>query len=225
MSRPDGQGHTPKECPCPSGTTTQSYGDCFAVRSCANPLTLPKLTYMSIRGGVQARLDAAIQCGELTELVPLLPGTMARRVIMTPEVSVLVEYPSPDTLEGEKAMVLRGNLDGFVLGKRLKVARKALMKDPGAELAPVAPESKGVWDFRVYHDEGALRCFGCFVAKDVFLAISVEERDGLNFDQERESCLTCWWNLFAPYAPIYSASRNQAGVNLDDYLSQPFTAS
>lgn len=84
-----------------------------------------------------------------------------------------------------------------------------------ANLARVKPPGLYVFDFRSKGDDGGIRVFGCFAAKDQFVALKWEYRTFVDWDADPKDCLKQWADLFG-FAPPF------LGRDPNDYLSSNY---
>lgn len=146
-------------------------------------------------------------------LSPLMPGDHTiRTLIVSKEVRDAVAPPWPKYHDGCKMADFRANLDAFTRGDWLHVSETPDYKPFYADMARVDPVADEIWDFRCVNPTAHIRCFGCFGGKDLFVALTWEYRDDLEWDDEIERCKKVWTNLFDPI-PRYQ------GDTLDDYIS------
>jgi hypothetical protein len=113
----------------------------------------------------------------------------------------------------------RAALDDFVAGREIPVAEKPHDKDPETVLSRVDPVAEEVWSLRVSGGNGGVRCFGCFAAQDIFVALAWAYRGDIlgaaGWDQACDDCKREWGALFPEHPPF-------KGDSLDDYLSCNF---
>jgi hypothetical protein len=121
-----------------------------------------------------------------------------------------------DERNGERLAQTRYELENFVLLGFITMGKDPFEKDGRAMMAPVSPVTEGVFDFRTFHEDGGIRTFGCFAAKDEFIALTLAYREDLvtseDWDDAVADCKAAWRDLFGDLAP-YSAE------DMDGYLS------
>jgi hypothetical protein len=153
--------------------------------------------------------------GRLISLPSLFTGTdTARLLYVAPAVFAAVSPPFADNETGRRLAEFRASLDGFLEGGEISVAEDPRRKPPDAMLARVAPVEEE-FGLRVTEPEetSGIRALGAFVAKDKFVCLTWEYREGiLIFDDEVEWVQAAWRDLFGSRRPV-------KGESLDDYLT------
>lgn len=167
---------------------------------------------MSIHDATKAQVTALLG-NRLFVLPPLIPSDPSvRTLFVSREVRDDVTPPWPDNYDGYRLSVFRGTLDAFTRGDLISVSEDPFDKPPNTFLARVHPVGEEVWDIRCSGGNPQIRCFGRFLGKDVFVALTWSYRDNLNWEDEREDCKSAYDALFAS-CPLFR------GGSLDDYLS------
>jgi hypothetical protein len=180
------------------------------------------LTYMSIRAEWQRLLAEGVY---LWRLAPFPGDPAARTVLLTQEMDELLSRTMEEGEEANGRSRLLASLQHIVAGRRL-VACLTPFKARQAHIGRLDPIQDSIWDIRC-QDSPALRVFGRFVEKDVFLAVtcrprSIEvdwlgwlplgDRNSKEWKQGIEATKRGWEKLFPTYEPV-------SGENLDAYLS------
>jgi hypothetical protein len=141
-------------------------------------------------------------------------------MLLSQSVAEAVVSPSGGLPDDERLAQFRGNLDAFAVGEAITIARHPFIKPTDADLAPVDPISSRVWDFRVLEPPQGIRCFGFFVAKNVFIALRWEYREDIESPDWPilvEDCKEIWDCWFSPLMPHFGAIPH-------DYISKPYLA-
>ena len=160
---------------------------------------------------------------KLFELPSLFTGDdTARTMIVSPDILAVVTPPFPDTEEGRRLGEFRAWLDSFSENAEISVAEDPFQKPPDVMLARVAPVEKEFWSIRVTEpeDTAGIRALGGFAAKDKFVSLTWDYREGIPiFEDEVGIVCGAWRNLFGVVGPF-------SGESLDEYsqttgLSEP----
>lgn len=111
-------------------------------------------------------------------------------------------------------------LDGFTAGNRIVVSMDPHKKPDYCQLSKNAPQSSGIWEFRIRGKKPQVRIFGAFAECDVFIALSVRDRDELegNFPLAVAENSGTWSSIFREFDPI-------VGDEINEYLSGSFSFS
>jgi hypothetical protein len=164
-------------------------------------------------------IDYWVKEKRLFELQPAL-GSHIRRMLVSQSVNNLITGPWPNTETALRCGRLEADLEKFLDGSRIEVARRPY-KGKTSYMLRLDPEEEEVWEIRSRDPEPQLRVFGRFADTDVFVGLTAEVRDNLkNISDEgnlwrevRIQCQTEWTNLFRPYKP-------KSGTNFPyDYIS------
>jgi hypothetical protein len=136
-----------------------------------------------------------------------------RSLFVTQEVLDAVTFP----FRAENRILhaeFRQTLDGFLEGGEMTVGEDPDTKSSDALMARVKPVECEFFDFRITAPRPAIRAFGGFVEKDVFVIVTWEYRDviGDDFDSEVVRCTHEWQKLFGRTTPF-------KGRHLHEYLS------
>jgi hypothetical protein len=184
---------------------------------------LTPLTYMSIHDGINDRIGDQRIC----RLVPHnKKDPRQRTVLMSQEITEMVDGPWQDGLMGDRCARLRADLENFVTGARMTVCWEPFEAKKEAQIGRLDPIGDEVWDFRCQEPSPGLRVFCRFADKDILVAltcyprsISVPWLDRLPLlDSKRRwrraiiDCRSEWKKLFPAHEPI---SRD----HIDEYLS------
>ena len=112
----------------------------------------------------------AVSSGTLVPLVPLSPRAMKRRALyVTDEIWRLLDAQTADDITEERYGRLRADLEAFVVEEDLYPHY----------LYWLTPRRDQVWEIRSAADAPSLRVLGRFVERDVFVALTIEERSEL----------------------------------------------
>ena len=140
------------------------------------------LTYMSIYDEIQAR----VQEQRLVMLLPAMADTQLRReMYVSPDIAALFEAPWHDSVWEERCGYLRADLDRFLDGTILAVAQKPYGSNT-SYLKRLEPPRDEVWEIRSRDPKPALRVFGRFAAKNIFVALNWASRIDLGGPKARE---------------------------------------
>jgi hypothetical protein len=172
------------------------------------------LTYMSSSAKLKARIKQLRADKRLSYLPPLLVSSpMLREIFVSEEIRHDVSPPWPLHRTGARHTAFRETLDNFTQGFRLSVSEDPFRKPGYASMARTDPVAKEVWDIRCLRLDQGIRCFGCFAARDLFIALTWDYRENItDFDEEVRRCRQVWDDLFLSLQP-----RKKA--NLHEYLS------
>jgi len=160
--------------------------------------------------------DQIVRLVSSKELFPLesedFGACTPRSLFVTQEVLDAVTFPvsNDSVLHAE----FRQTLDGFLEGGEMSVGEDPDTKSSDALMARVKPIEDEFFDFRITAPYPAIRAFGGFAERDVFVILTWQYRDviGNDFDAEVERCKHEWQKLFGCTTPF-------KGRRLDDYLS------
>lgn len=112
----------------------------------------------------------AVAAGTLVPLSPLSPRAMKRRALyVTQPIWRLLNDETTDDISEERYGRLRADLETFVVER---------------DLAPrylywLTPRHDLVWEIRSIADQPTLRVLGLFAERDIFVALTIEERSEL----------------------------------------------
>jgi hypothetical protein len=174
---------------------------------------------MSIRDEINSRVSE----GRLFQLRPLIESDEVKRSMFVSEKLFSKLHPEadgPNSFDARNAL-LRADLERFINGSEITVARNPFKKSKKCYLAPVDPTRLGIWDIRSVDPRPGLRVLGCFSEKDVFVALEMETRESLGGPNDKawrdfiERCSAHWRRLFGTYLPFF-------GGETSDYFSENF---
>lgn len=118
----------------------------------------------------EAILKQAADSGQIILLEPISPRSMKRRALyVTNQIWQMLEGEHRDEITADRFGRLRADLETFV---------------SEADLYPhylfwLTPRADYVWEIRSIADQPTLRVLGRFVMRDVFVALTIEERSEL----------------------------------------------
>jgi len=165
---------------------------------------------------IRAKLRTLLSRNRLFELESLFTGNdTARTMIVSADILAVVTPPFSDTEHGRRLGEFRAWLDNFSEGGEISVAEDPDQKPPDAMLARVAPVDDELWSVRVTEpeDTAGIRSLGGFAAKDKFICLIWDFREGIPvFDDEVDAAHDAWCDLFGSQGPM-------SGANLDEYLT------
>lgn len=162
------------------------------------------LIYMSTK----AILAAAASAGQLRLLQPLSPRAMRRRAMYVGrQVWELLEGDVIDSVTAERYGRLQADLENFVTEEYL-YPKYLFWLNSKEDL---------IWEIRSVEEQPTLRVLGRFAEKDIFVALTIEERSELGgWDSEswkRAMRTTIQrWNSILPLEPL-------AGKDANDFFS------
>lgn len=150
----------------------------------------------------------AVDSGRLALLTPLSPRAMKRRAMyVTDDIRRMLEGETLDEITEERFGRLRADLETFVTEEDLYPHY----------LYWLTPRGDLVWEIRSIADEPTLRVLGRFITRDVFVALTVEERselgkwESLSWRRAKRTAIQRWGALFN-IPPL-------GGQNQDDFFS------
>ena len=150
-------------------------------------------------------LGHAVDAGQLVLLEPLSPRAMKRRALyVSDQIWQLLEGEQKDEITEERFGHLRGDLETFVTE---------------ADLYPrylfwLTPRTDYVWEIRSLAEKPTLRVLGCFAMRDVFIALTVEERselggwDSLSWKRAKRTTIQRWGSLLN-IPPLEGRAQNE----------------
>lgn len=161
----------------------------------------------------------------LFELNPVFESDpIERTLIVSKEIYDLLEGPWLDDSWARRCRRLQATLEAYVKGQRIGICLKPY-KAASAYMARLNKPSDEVWDIRSTDPNPALRVFGRFADRNLFVALiwsprSVEipasQRPPLgprDSDEWRDAIVECkaeWKKLFPSYSPIHGDRINPA---------------
>jgi len=169
------------------------------------------LTYMSIRDHIKDCVDN----GTLFYLPPWTASkTCDRFMFVSPEVRDMVEPTNREARWEMRGSRLRADLDLFSEGGYI-TASMTPYQARSAYMGLLHPGSSGWWDIRSRDPNPGLRVLGGFAEKDVFIALTWEERAPLGDGRSRQwnqaivRCQCEWRNRFYAYEPVRGEAINE----------------
>jgi hypothetical protein len=182
---------------------------------------------MSIRDEILRRVEE----GRLSLLQPMLDSDPVRRhMYVSEEVQCVLDGLDDTPACAKRAMVLHAELERFVRGDRIAISLIPY-KAANANFGRLDKPEDEVWDFRAVQPP-ALRVFGRFAERDVFIALTcwprskpipwldrppLGERSSKTFRDALSDCKAQWRKLFNTYPP-------HRGVEIRDYVSDNFVS-
>ncbi len=157
--------------------------------------------------------------GLLFPVDPWVPGDpIVRGLYVSAEIYSMLEGEHKNVLQEQQWESARAIMDNYVSGRIMSVGDK----DKKRPMSLLTPADDGVWSMRASDPKPGIRILGYFAEKDLFIALTWEERLTLgmkfSFAWRRliKSCKAEWRKLFYPYQPIQ-------GGNYDEYISNIIT--
>jgi hypothetical protein len=182
------------------------------------------LTYMSIQEEIQVRMGE----GRLWQLKPILDSDpVVRTMIISKEIKDLIVGPWEDVSWERRCNRLRANLEAFIRGDVISLCLRGF-EARSAYMGRLDRPADEVWDIRSRSPSPALRVFGRFADKDVFVALfwsprSLEvpysqrlplgDRNSTQWRSAMRETKTEWRKLFHTYQPIHGDSHNVYASN------------
>ncbi|MDR7127079.1 hypothetical protein [Pseudotabrizicola sp. 4114] len=166
---------------------------------------------------LQERLDD----GELLLWEPQLPGDSCGRVLfLTKEIN---DEFDPDVWTDPNVALRYANLeadfDRYVSGWTVPVGLEPYSKGDNAFMARIDPIEYGMWAIRSVAPKPALRVFGAFYQRDVFVALLTRCRKDLGGPGSRE-----WANAreaaIAKWDCLFPSRKRLFGDELNVYFSE-----
>lgn len=163
--------------------------------------------------------------GELHELKPRDGDPHKRTVLLSDELHHLLTKEMPEGEEADRRARLLASLQNIVAGRRVVVALEPYSARK-AVIGRLDPVEESVFDIRC-QDKPAVRVFGSFLEKDVFLAVTCRPRSvrvswvdwlplGPRESKEWKKGIKAVKREWARYFPT---EPPVCGDNLDEYLS------
>ena len=144
-----------------------------------------------------------VRDGRLHPLVPMAPGSAARRAMYVSEdIKSLLATTHADLEMEDRMGILQADLELFAEGQPV---------DP-KYLFRLYPAADCVWEIRSVRPEPSIRVLGLFADQDVFIATNLALRENLGGWQSREwknvkrLARARWTQLFHTYQPMTSAN-------------------
>ncbi len=194
---------------------------CRDSRTHPEPRIRQRLTYMSIDDSL---LRECVRDGSLVSVPPLKPGGRHMRIIMATAKLMGDLTGSNGSVDPRLVADLRADMDTFLLGDPITVGgpkhKKAYMKPMARTRDGEGFSNHEVWEIRSLDPKPAIRVFGRFAKKDVFVATDWEVRKrlggfgSLEWRREIRRCKHDWRTIFDTRQP-------HTGAHVDDYISDP----
>ena len=159
---------------------------------------------MSINGDLQTAVTQQLL---LQFPMPLDSDRERRALFLSPEVHELVFGPYSNTAHAQRAGLLLGELESFVMGQTIALALTPRSHKMGM-MGLLEPSRQGVFDFRSLSPSPALRIFGRFYKTDVFVALTWRPRskavswsdklpltDNQHWQDAVIECEKRWWEI------------------------------
>lgn len=170
---------------------------------------------------MRTRLNEKVASGELLQWTPQLQGESCERTLF---ISKEINEEFDENTWTDHTMALRyanlsADFDRYVTGETIPVGMKPYDKGDHAFIARISPPEYGVWAIRSLAPKPALRVFGAFCERDVFVALlsyrrtDLGGRESRSWAQARENTIAKWNNLFP-------GENRLLGDKLDDYFSE-----
>lgn len=179
---------------------------------------------MSIHDEIRARIGE----GRLHQLgLTLASDPTVRRLLISNEIKDLIDGPWSDLMWERRCNRLRANLEAFVRGDVISLCLKGFVARRAYMGRPDKPHEE-VWDIRSRAPRPALRVFGRFADKDVFVAlfwsprsvkipysqrIPLGNKDSIQWKSAKRETKAEWRKLFYTYQPIQGSSHNDYASN------------
>jgi hypothetical protein len=169
---------------------------------------------MSISGEM---IKQIVSDGRLYPLQPFMPpskGVVPREMYLSKEINSLFVGPWHNDEWEERCAYLRADLDRFVQGGMIPVAKYTLSGGKHSYLRQLFQRRDEVWEIRSRDPQPGIRVLGRFADTDVFIALSWWHRANLGGPKNRAwrdaivGCKTEWKNLFPAYEPKSSGDEN-----------------
>ena len=139
----------------------------------------------------------------------------SRTLYVTEDLFNAVSEQPADDRDSEIMFEFRATLDAFLEGSEITVSEDPFGKPPETTLARVHPVELEVWDIRSIEPHPGIRCLGCFLEQDVFVALKWDYRENISSEEWGimiQQCLDLWNNIFGVRRPL-------SGRTLDEYLT------
>ena len=166
-------------------------------------------------------LNGKVARGELLQWTPQIEGDPCERTLfISPEINE--EFDGDTWLDQSLAYryaQLAADFDRYVTGDTIPVGMEPYDKGDDAFMARVSPAEYGIWTIRSVAPKPAIRVFGAFCERDVFVALVTRFRANLGgpesreWAQAREAAIDLWDNLFP-------GNPRLLGDNVYDFFSE-----
>lgn len=166
-------------------------------------------------------LNGKLASGELLQWTPQLAGDPCERTLF---VSAAINEEFDEGTWKDPSLAYRyaqlgADFDRYVTGDTIPIGMEPYDKGDNAFMARVSPAEYGIWSLRSVAPKPAIRVFGAFCEKDVFVALITRLRADLGgpesreWAQARESAIALWENLFPGEVRLL-------GDSVDDFFSE-----
>lgn len=157
------------------------------------------------------------EIGSLVHLVPKRKGAGVPRVVLLDRgLHEAIVQPEPN--KAERMGRLRADLDHFTTGGFIVVGKG---RQNECFLKLLSPVADGICELRSRNPKPSLRLLGGFAEIDVFVGMSIHDRNDLGAEGSREwrdaivSVKSAWSRSFISYPRV-------SGGTFNDYLSRSF---
>jgi len=172
---------------------------------------------MSIIDQIKARI-IELHGTELHFLPQQYGGLGKRELFVSNEVKHDVSPPLPETREGIWLEAFRASLDHYSSGRRATLGFNPLKKPPHSMIARTwHPQIDDIWDIRSVIADDGIRCFGAWGGYNLFIGLTWEYREGIDFVAETKRARAEWDRLFPGLDPFVGETPDHYGSNFVDY--------
>ena len=166
-------------------------------------------------------LESKVRSGELLQWTPQIIGDSCERTLfISSEINEEFDEETWQDLSiSYRYAQLGADFDRYVTGDTIPVGMAPYNKGDNAFMARVSPEDYGIWTIRSVAPKPAIRVFGAFCERDVFVALNTRLRASLGGPESREwaaareSAISLWESLFPGHTRLL-------GDNVDDFFSE-----
>lgn len=170
---------------------------------------------------MRATLNEKIASGELLLWTPQIEGDPCERTLF---ISAQINEEFNEETWKDLSLAYRyaqlgADFDRYVTGDTIPVGMEPYDKGDNAFMARISPSEYGIWTIRSFAPKPAIRVFGAFCEKDVFVALITRRRADLGgpesreWKQAREAAIALWDNLFP-------GRQRLLGDNVNDFFSE-----
>ncbi|MEX0827590.1 MAG: hypothetical protein WD005_01425, partial [Haliea sp.] len=122
------------------------------------------------------------------------------------------------TREGVWAEAFRASLDQYTSGRRTTLGFDPKNKPPYSLLARTGhPTITDVWDIRSTGTDDGIRCFGAWGGHNLFIALTWQYRENIDFVAETQRARDEWDKLFPGLSPFVGKRPDDYGSNFVDF--------
>lgn len=162
-------------------------------------------------------IKAAVDRGALFLVEPHLPdSSIVRRLYAAPNLYRFLETPQSDQSLEARRRSLQADFDAYIRGDERSVRLK-YRQGSGSNMVRLDNSDRETWEFQVRGYRPQTRAFGCFAAKDVFIAFFWKRHDEIKDKNDWEAIKIRrydeWVNLFFHLPP-------HSGAKVDDYITR-----